>query len=178
MQYYYHKDGIQVGPIELDELLKAPLTPETLVWQEGLPSWKPAKDFPELSELFSAETVSEEHPAPPTHTAPKTTSESTPRMPLSSIIPPPNYLAWSIVVTILCCWPLGIPAIIYASRVGKTFAMGDYKAAKRYSNLARNWTIASAVAGLVVVVVAVLLSVLSVGVFSTLWDSGDLYDFM
>lgn len=178
MQYYYHKDGIQVGPIELDELLKAPLTPETLVWQEGLPSWKPAKDFPELSELFSSEASLEDSAMPPAFTARKTTQEHTARVPLSSMTPPPNYLAWSIVVTILCCWPLGIPAIIYASRVGKAFAMRDYEGAQRYSNLARNWTIASAVAGFVLVILAVLLSVFSVGVFSTLWDSGDLYDFM
>jgi len=61
---------------------------------------------------------------------------------------PDNYLVISILSTIFCCWPLGIPAIIQASKVNTKFAEGDYESAKRASKAARNWSIWSAIAAL------------------------------
>jgi len=63
---------------------------------------------------------------------------------------PNNYLVLSILATIFCCWPLGIPAILQASKVNSKFAEGDYNGAKEASRKAKNWTIWSAVAALVV----------------------------
>ncbi|SDZ08204.1 Interferon-induced transmembrane protein [Micromonospora pattaloongensis] len=60
---------------------------------------------------------------------------------------PDNYLAWSIVSTIMCCWPMGIPAIVFASRVDSAWIRGDYLGAHEASRKARGWTIASAVTG-------------------------------
>lgn len=62
---------------------------------------------------------------------------------------PENYLVWSILVTILCCLPFGIVAIIKSSNVNSAFNRGDYEGALRNSRQARNWVIAAAVCGFV-----------------------------
>jgi hypothetical protein len=56
--------------------------------------------------------------------------------------PVPNYLVQSI-VSIICCWPLAIPAIIFATQVNGKLAAGDYagavdasKKAKMFSSIA------------------------------------------
>jgi len=74
--------------------------------------------------------------------------------------PPPNYLAHSIIVTILCCWPLGIPAIVYAAQVNSKFAAGDYDGACEASKNAKKWTWISCVAGAIAFVVVVLVQLL------------------
>lgn len=182
MQYYYHKNGEQVGPIELEELLKAPLEPETLVWQEGLPNWKPAKEFPELSQLFAPEmTYAHQKPEPPQ--APQEANSCSSQKEhrnyasLLTTTPPPSYLPWAILVTIFCCWPLGIPAIVYASKVGKYFAMKEYLLAKKCSNLARNWMIASIVVGFVAVIIWFILIFTGTLAGLTFFDNLDLGDY-
>lgn len=57
---------------------------------------------------------------------------------------PPNYLWPSIGATLCCCAPLGIPAIIYASRVDSYVASGDISAAEEASNKAKMWCLAAA----------------------------------
>jgi hypothetical protein len=69
----------------------------------------------------------------------------------TSLGPPPdipNYLWQSIVVTLCCCWPVGIPAIVYAARVNAFLASGNYTGAQESSQKARNWAIAAVVVGL------------------------------
>ena len=70
---------------------------------------------------------------------------------------PSNYLVISIITTILCCWPIGIPAIINASKVNKLWDSGDYAGAQEASKRAKTFTIISAVLGLVVTVIYVIL---------------------
>jgi uncharacterized membrane protein YhaH (DUF805 family) len=54
-KYYYSIGGTRLGPVTLGELkLVNGLTPETLVWYEGLSSWVRAGDIAELSELFAS----------------------------------------------------------------------------------------------------------------------------
>lgn len=62
---------------------------------------------------------------------------------------PDNYLVWTILATVMCCWPLGIPAIINASKVEKLWAQGDYQGAKDASDKAKKFSIYSAVAAVV-----------------------------
>lgn len=61
----------------------------------------------------------------------------------------PTYLWQSIVVTVLCCLPLGIPAIIYASKVNSALLQGDSEAAQRASSAAGTWCLVSLVAAIV-----------------------------
>jgi ABC-type Fe3+ transport system permease subunit len=79
--------------------------------------------------------------------------------------PPPNYLVWAILSTILCCLPLGVVSIVFAAQVNSKWAAGDLAGAQDSSKKARRFAIWSAIVGLVVavlyVVVAVVLSVSS-----------------
>lgn len=61
----------------------------------------------------------------------------------------PNYLAQSILVTLFCCIPLGIPAIIFSSQVDNKLRQGDYDGALESSRKAKNFCIASLVCGIV-----------------------------
>lgn len=127
MQWHYAKNGVQLGPVEEAELRakldSGELSASDLVWSEGMAEWQPAG---KVRELF---------PIPPLPTAiPKI-----PPLPSGPDIP--NYLWQSIVVTILCCWPFGIPAIIYAAKVDGLKNRGDIAGAKAASASAKTWCI-------------------------------------
>ena len=51
----------------------------------------------------------------------------------------PTYLTQAILVTIFCCWPLGIPAIVYAAQVNKKIVAGDIEGAWQSSRNAKKW---------------------------------------
>lgn len=72
---------------------------------------------------------------------------------------PETYLWQSIVATLLCCWPLGIPAIVYATRVTSLYTQGDYAGAQAASKSARTWTFIAVGVGVAVVLLYVLLVV-------------------
>ncbi|UGU16967.1 CD225/dispanin family protein [Sinomicrobium kalidii] len=55
---------------------------------------------------------------------------------------PDNHLALAIVSTLLCCMPLGIVSIVYASRV-KAYMNGNYNEARRASKNAKIWALVS-----------------------------------
>ena len=50
-----------------------------------------------------------------------------------------NYLVQSILVTLCCCLPFGIVAIIYASKVSNLVAQGNIAGAQEASRLAKMW---------------------------------------
>lgn len=51
----------------------------------------------------------------------------------------PNYLVWSILATIFCCMPFGIPAIVFSSQVDSKLSAGDYEGALESSRKAKTW---------------------------------------
>lgn len=51
-----------------------------------------------------------------------------------------NYLVQSILVTLCCCVPAGIVAIIYAAQVNTKLAAGDVAGAQESSRQARLWS--------------------------------------
>ncbi|ROS30488.1 CD225/dispanin family protein [Cellulomonas sp. PhB150] len=63
--------------------------------------------------------------------------------------PPPNYLVWAILTTVLCCLPLGIASIVFSSQVNSKFAQGDYAGAANSSNKAKQFALWGAIIGLV-----------------------------
>lgn len=77
----------------------------------------------------------------------------------------PNYLWQSIVVTIACCLPLGIPAIVYATRVNTLLLQGDEPGAARASEKAKLWCWIAAgsgvLFGLIYGIAVVILGVMS-----------------
>lgn len=59
----------------------------------------------------------------------------------------PNNLVWAILATLFCCLPLGIVSIVYAAKVDSLVASGNIAAARDAADRARNWAIAAAVVG-------------------------------
>lgn len=53
---------------------------------------------------------------------------------------PKNWLAESILVTLLCCLPFGIVGIVNAASVSSKYASGDYEGSLRASQEAAKWT--------------------------------------
>jgi hypothetical protein len=51
----------------------------------------------------------------------------------------PNYLVQAILVTIFCCLPTGIAAIVFAAQVNSKLAVGDIYGAQESSNKAKLW---------------------------------------
>ncbi len=71
--------------------------------------------------------------------------------------PPPNYLVWAILTTILCCLPFGIVSIIYAAQVNSKWTVGDFDGAKSSSKNAKTWAWVSFGVGLAGVIIWAIL---------------------
>jgi hypothetical protein len=52
----------------------------------------------------------------------------------------PSYMGWAIATLILCFWPTGIVAVVFASKVGNRLALGDIPGAQDASRKAKMWT--------------------------------------
>lgn len=51
----------------------------------------------------------------------------------------PTYLAQAILVTLFCCTPFGIVAIVYAAQASGKLSAGDYHGAMISANNAKKW---------------------------------------
>jgi uncharacterized membrane protein YvbJ len=51
----------------------------------------------------------------------------------------PNHLVESILATVFCCLPFGIPAIVFSSQVDSLLRVGDYEGALEASRKAKTW---------------------------------------
>ncbi|MBO0359427.1 CD225/dispanin family protein [Hymenobacter sp. BT186] len=60
-------------------------------------------------------------------------------MPPAGGLPPKNWLVEAILVTIFCCLPFGIVAIINSANVNSRLAVGDYAGAQEASQNAGKW---------------------------------------
>jgi interferon-induced transmembrane protein/zinc ribbon protein len=74
----------------------------------------------------------------------------------------PNYLVFAILVTVFCCLPSGIAAIIYAAQVNTKLQAGDLAGAQLASRNAKMWVLISVGAGLLLTLAYGLFLVLSV----------------
>ena len=61
-QYYIGRDNQRLGPFEVHQLLSNGLTPDSLVWCNGMAGWEMAKNVPELSGLFVAQQPQYQQP--------------------------------------------------------------------------------------------------------------------
>ncbi|MGH9578070.1 MAG: CD225/dispanin family protein [Terriglobales bacterium] len=73
-----------------------------------------------------------------------------------------NYLIPAIVVTLCCCLPGGIVAIVYAAQVNSKLQAGDIAGAQAASNNAKLWCMISAGVGLVITLAAIAINLLGV----------------
>ena len=85
--YFYLKNDEQIGPVEIEELRQLiqnnTIGKETYLWQEDLPDWKLAKEFPELSNYLLSPP-----PAPAKEKIQKKKTKSKGKRVLSYIIVP------------------------------------------------------------------------------------------
>jgi len=155
MQWYYSKNNTQCGPVSNDELRSKLACGEVvgadMVWREGLPDWCPANSLPELAVATTGpppvpvgQLLEGGAYIPPTAYCPA------PGAPI------PNYLWQAIVITIFCCWPLGIPAIVYAAKVDGLRARGDFQGAKSASASAKQWCWISFGSGMAIIILVIL----------------------
>ncbi len=161
MQWYFAKNGVQMGPIGIDELKAKLASGEVsgtdMVWREGMPDWRKAGEVQELAVIPAAPQQVVPQPTPSASNSPY----STPRAPSGYNPGPaiPNYLWQSIVVTVLCCVPFGIPAIVYAAKVDGLKARGDIQGAMAASKNAKMWCLIAMILGLIGFVVIIALQV-------------------
>ena len=87
----------------------------------------------------------------------------TPPPPAGGSAPVPNNLVLAI-ISILCCLPLGIPAIIFATQVNSKAAAGDIAGAQESAKKAKQFAIIGIVAwAACVLLYIILVLVLGVG---------------
>jgi hypothetical protein len=150
MEQYYYTDGKErYGPFTLDQLRDRGITPETLIWKEGMPDWVAAKNISDLDVLFSA----------PGMIAPQVPLRMT--TPITEH-PPKNWLVESILVTILCCLPFGIVGIVNATKVESLWNTGQRDAALKASQEAAKWVKIGFFTGLTVYVLYFVLMFLGI----------------
>jgi serine/threonine protein kinase len=73
----------------------------------------------------------------------------------------PNYLPQAILLTVLCCNPFAIVAIVFASQVNTKLANGDYVGAKAASDNAKLWCWISFGIAMLWIVLQILVAVVS-----------------
>jgi hypothetical protein len=145
MKRYFYSDGInQFGPYTIEELKEKSISPDTLIWYQGLDEWMPASDAPLLNEELgfvkkpmieiSDEDLQKEKDQ---------MIRSEGRVEIHSDFQqgmPRSWLVESILVTIFCCQPIGIVGIIFAAQVEPKFNKGDFDGAKKASEMAGIFT--------------------------------------
>lgn len=152
MKYYMAKNGQQSGPFEENELMINGLTPDTLVWHEGMAQWLPASQLPELASLLQPEPPrmvfgEAQPPQPPTPNVwqqPQPQPQyAAPQQPASqpNISSAPAIVL--IVLSVLCCtWIpaiFGILALTSANSANSLWAAGNFSAAQAKAADVKKW---------------------------------------
>ena len=94
--------------------------------------------------------------------------------------PPPNYLVWAILATVLCgcssiiTLPLGIASIVFSTQVNSKWALGDVAGAQEASAKAKKFAIWAVIGWGIFLVLYVIALIVGVGSlnFSTGTNSG------
>lgn len=85
-----------------------------------------------------------------------------PEQDLEGYAPAPSRLAWSIVVTLLCCLPFGVPAIVFAAKTMEHNGAQRYDLAYETSKKATMWCWISFGVGIAFTSIYLALSFISV----------------
>ena len=139
MEWYYSNNGQQAGPVSEEQLAElfrnGTVKPSVLVWNETMTEWTTigkveafaayAPALPMAAPPAPVDAPPTLSAPPPLAAAPVTMSASPQGFAPSGMAEPPTYLWQSIVEMLLCCLPLGIPALIFSTKVKPAFASGD-----------------------------------------------------
>jgi Interferon-induced transmembrane protein/GYF domain 2 len=158
--WFYAKGGQTHGPISEGDFRNlinlGTVSPDDLVWKEGMSAWQTASTIPGL--VFP----------PPGRVPPPPVPSSEPSTPVVSAtsLPPapspaiPDYLPWSIAATLLCCLPAGIAAIYYSVKANSARTTGNLEIARHQAQIARKWLIAAVAIGIVFTIIYLIIIVL------------------
>ncbi|NES69646.1 MAG: CD225/dispanin family protein [Okeania sp. SIO2D1] len=72
----------------------------------------------------------------------------------------PNYLTQAILVTLFCCLPFGIVAIVYAAQVNARLELADELGAVKASNNAKKWCLFGFLAGIIILVLNIFIFII------------------
>ncbi|MDF1740216.1 MAG: CD225/dispanin family protein [Verrucomicrobiales bacterium] len=160
MEWYYASNGQQQGPVSQEQLMelfqKGEVKTSDLVWNETMTDWVPFGNVPSLSQAAPAGAAPAQSPAPASAAPASAAPRSAPAAAAASTAPStggeniPNYLWQSIVCMVLCCLPLAIPALIFATKVKPAIEMGKLDEARDASKKAKMWCWIAFGVGLVV----------------------------
>ena len=154
-QYFIDRSGTRLGPYSLEDarrfFAQGLLVESDLAWCEGMPNWLP------LPQVLGG---GRRDPPPPPPPPPLAQAATRGRPGLTAGYGPSDkpktYMVEAIFVTLLCCLPFGIPAIVFASQVDSKFNSGDFQGAQRASDNAKKWYHISLIVGLVVIVIWII----------------------
>jgi hypothetical protein len=167
MEWHYAKNGSQEGPVSgatLKNLIMSGEVASTdLVWREGMSDWRPAAEISDFESDGVAQPAGIVAP-PGGLQIPQGGVPQPGQVPGSPVAHAPisNYLVPAILVTVLCCVPFGIPAIVFAAKVDGLVSRGDIAGALEASKKAKTWTWVSFGCGFGVALLYVLLMVIGV----------------
>lgn len=162
--YYLGPNNQQIGPMPLNELI-VKINENTLVWTAGMNEWQPAGFVPEVAAALASRYQNmppQQQPQQPYNPNNQGYGQQGygqqgygqqgyGQQGYGDYVPerPQNYMVFSILAILFCCWPLAVVALIHSTKVNSNYDVGNYAEAQEYSNKARNWLIASVVCGVV-----------------------------
>lgn len=73
----------------------------------------------------------------------------------------PNYLVQAILVTVFCCLPTGVAAIVFAAQVNGKLQSGDYQGALKASGNVKTWCWISFGVGIVITAIFFIIGLFS-----------------
>ncbi|MBO7609125.1 MAG: CD225/dispanin family protein [Muribaculaceae bacterium] len=158
MKYFIAENGNPAGPFDLNELLEHGLTVNSLLWNETMPQWTEASNIPEVMNFLNGAAQRTVPPIPPQrqwqYQQPQYAQQPY-RQPMGPM--PDAHMVGAILVTLFCCVPFGIVAIIKASQVSSCYSRGDYYGAVESSNDAKKWIIWGVVSNIILILLYLML---------------------
>lgn len=126
-QYYIMTADGQRGPLTIDEMKSAGLTPDTMVWYEGLDNWAKAAAVPELDPVLYSQATDD---AVATVDTSDTTDEC-----------PDPHMGLAIFSAIM--FPMGIAAIVKSALVKSRWDAGRHDDARWLAETSHKYAIRS-----------------------------------
>lgn len=172
LYYYLNERQEPVGPISFEtisSLVRSGQLPASVpVAQAGGAEWIP------YSTWLAASSAPSLPPIPPSAARPEqarpgvrtprggSPEAALPPLPSNPLVPgaqpkPPSHMVWAILITCLCCIPLGAIAIAKASLVDSHYYAGRYNEAVQASRSAAKWCIWGGLLGILGSVTFVML---------------------
>ncbi|MFC7741530.1 CD225/dispanin family protein [Nocardiopsis composta] len=66
-----------------------------------------------------------------------------------------------VIFSLLCCWPLGIPALVFQMKIDNLWSQGDYQGAQEAADKAKKFRNIAFILGSISIVISIVLSVIN-----------------